>query len=60
MDDPFAQLFVHLDDVPETTQITIEFDTQYVSPDDAEALVRQMETIAVDSCIPQVPGAPRR
>jgi hypothetical protein len=51
-DDPFAHLFVHIDDVPDTTQITIEFDTHYLSPDDAEALVRQMEAVAVDSCIP--------
>jgi hypothetical protein len=49
-DDPFAHLFVHIDDVPDTTQITIEFDTRYLSPEGAEELVRQLEAVAVGSC----------
>jgi hypothetical protein len=51
-DDPFAHLFVHVDDVPDTAQLTIEFDTHHLSPGDAEALVRAMEAVAVDACCP--------
>lgn len=36
--------------VPDTAQLTIQFDTHYLSPERAEALVREMEVVAVDAC----------
>lgn len=43
----FEPLFVHIDDVPDTIQVTIYLDTRSVSLADGEALVRGMEAVTV-------------
>ncbi|MET7419847.1 condensation domain-containing protein [Dactylosporangium sp. NPDC005555] len=40
-------LFVHVDDAPGTMRLTVQVDTDYVSPADAEALLRRMESLAL-------------
>ncbi|GAA4255790.1 condensation domain-containing protein [Dactylosporangium darangshiense] len=54
-DDPFERLFVHIDDVPDTMQITLFMDTHFVSPGDAEALLYGMEEVAVEAALDLVP-----
>ncbi|MET7395148.1 condensation domain-containing protein [Dactylosporangium sp. NPDC005572] len=54
-DDPFERLFVHIDDVPDTIQITVFMDTHFVSPGDAEAFLYGMEEIAVEAALDLVP-----
>jgi hypothetical protein len=55
---PVDRLFVHIDDVPDTMQITIDIDTHHVSPAHAEALTRGMESAAVEAALD--PTAPTR
>ncbi|OLB80366.1 MAG: hypothetical protein AUI14_07030 [Actinobacteria bacterium 13_2_20CM_2_71_6] len=50
-DDPFERLFVHIDDEPDTVHMTIHLDTHYLSPADGEALLRGMETVAVEAAL---------
>lgn len=45
----FEQLFVHIDDVPGTVQITIYLDTAYVPAAAGEALLRKMAAIALEA-----------
>jgi hypothetical protein len=40
-------LFIHIDDAPGRMRITVQLDTGYVSPADAEALLRGMESMAL-------------
>jgi hypothetical protein len=54
-DDPFERLFVHIDDVPDTMQITVFMDTHFVSPADAEAFLHGMEEVAVEAALDPVP-----
>lgn len=54
-DDPFERLFVHIDDVPDTMQITLFMDTHFVSPGDAEAFLYRMEEVAVEAALDLVP-----
>ncbi|MEV4516099.1 condensation domain-containing protein [Dactylosporangium sp. NPDC049525] len=54
-DDPFERLFVHIDDVPDTMQITLFMDTHFVSPGDAEAFLHRMETVAVEAALDMAP-----
>jgi hypothetical protein len=54
-DDPFERLFVHIDDVPDTLQITLFMDTHFVSPGDAEAFLYGMEEVAVEAALDLVP-----
>jgi hypothetical protein len=48
-DDPVERLFLHLDDTPEHILLTVCVDTHFMSPAAAEALVRGMETLAVQA-----------
>lgn len=50
-DHPSSRLYVQVDDVPETIQLNIFADTQHLSPADAEELLRQVETVAVDAAL---------
>ncbi|MEV0566768.1 condensation domain-containing protein [Dactylosporangium sp. NPDC050588] len=59
-DDPFERLFVHIDDVPDTIQITVFMDTHFVSPGDAEAFLRGMEEVAVEAALDLVPQGQAR
>ena len=43
----FEQLFVHVDDVPDTVAMTIHLDSHSLPPADGEALLRGMETVAI-------------
>jgi hypothetical protein len=40
-------LFVHVDDAPGTMRLTVQVDTDYVSPADVEALLRLVESTAL-------------
>jgi hypothetical protein len=44
-------LFVHVDDVPDTVRITIQLDADTLAPADGEALLRGMESIAVEAAL---------
>jgi hypothetical protein len=48
-DDPWERLFVHVENVPETTEFTINADTRYLAPGDIEALCHGMESVAVEA-----------
>jgi hypothetical protein len=48
-DDPFEPLFVHFDDAQETVHITVHTDSLYLSLTRAEALVKEMENVAVQA-----------
>jgi hypothetical protein len=50
-DQPFERLFVHIDDIPDTVRITIFFDTAFLSPQEAEDLLRLMEYLAIEAVI---------
>ncbi len=52
-DTPFDRLFLHIDDVPGLLQLTLAFDTHYVSPQLAEAVLRDLEEIAVAAAFDQ-------
>jgi hypothetical protein len=52
-DDPFEPLFVHFDDAKATTHITVHADTRYLSLARAEALVKEIETVAVQAAYPR-------
>lgn len=51
-DDPFEPLFVHFDDSTRTTDITVHTDTRYLSLAHAEALIMEIETVAVRAAYP--------
>ena len=53
---PFEPLIVHVDDVGDAVRAIIFMDTHVVSPADGEALLRGMETAAVEAALD--PGAP--
>ena len=58
-DDPFGQLFLHVDDVPDSIRLHILADTHHHSPGQLEALVRDMEAIAVAAAFdPRTPTTP--
>jgi hypothetical protein len=46
-DEPTENLFVHVNDVTDTVDITAQIDTHHISPADAEALLREIEAVAV-------------
>jgi hypothetical protein len=46
---PVDRMFIHIDDVPETIRITLDIDTHFVSPADAETLLRGIETVALEA-----------
>jgi hypothetical protein len=48
-DEATEKLFVHVNDVPDTIDITAQVDTHHISPSDVEALLRGMERVAVDA-----------
>jgi hypothetical protein len=48
-DEPFEELFVHVNNIPNTIDITALFDTHCLSPGDLERFLRGMETVAVDA-----------
>ncbi|MFI5916254.1 condensation domain-containing protein [Dactylosporangium sp. NPDC051541] len=48
-DVPFEPLIVHIDELPGATQAIIFCDTHVIAPDDAEALLRGLETVAVEA-----------
>lgn len=48
-DDPWERLFVHIENVPATMELTINADTRYLAPGDVEALCHGMESVAVDA-----------
>jgi hypothetical protein len=48
-DDPVERLFLHIDDTPEHIQLTVCIDTHFMGPVAAEALVRGMETLAIQA-----------
>jgi hypothetical protein len=47
----FDGLIVNIEDVPDTTQITMPFDTHQVIPSDVEACLRRMEEVAVAAAL---------
>ena len=50
-DNPVERMFIHIDDVPDMIRLTLDIDTHFVSPADAEALLRGMETAAVEAAL---------
>ncbi|MET7398983.1 condensation domain-containing protein [Dactylosporangium sp. NPDC005572] len=42
----FEPLFVHVDNIPDTLQLTVYVDAAHLTPTDAEAVLRGMETLA--------------
>jgi hypothetical protein len=50
-DIPFEPLIVHVDDTPDGVQVIIFLDTHVVSPGDGEALLRGIETAAVEAAL---------
>lgn len=46
---PVERMFVHIDDVPDVVRITLDIDTAFVSPAEAEALLRGVEAVAVEA-----------
>lgn len=50
-DTPSARLSVQVDDVPGAVRLTVAADTHHLSPADAEALLRAVETVAVDAAL---------
>ena len=50
-DDPWERLFVHIENVPGTMELTLNADTRYLAPGDIEALCRGMEAVAVDAAL---------
>ncbi|WP_433088171.1 condensation domain-containing protein [Dactylosporangium sp. CA-052675] len=55
-DVPFEPLIVHLDELPGATQAIVFCDTHVIAPDDAEALLRGLEAVAVEAALD--PGSP--
>jgi hypothetical protein len=48
---PYDKLYVYVDDVPETIQLTVVTDTHYLAPGDVENCVRTMEQVAVEAAL---------
>lgn len=48
-DQPTEKLLVHINDVPDTIDITVQADTHHISPSDVEALLRGLEEVAVSA-----------
>src|SRR5690606_32692901 len=48
-DEPFEELFLHVNKASDTLDLTAQFDTCYLSPADVEALLRGMEEVAVEA-----------
>jgi condensation domain-containing protein len=48
-DDPTENLFVHINDVPETIDVTAQIDTHHISPSGSEDLLYTMEAVAVEA-----------
>jgi hypothetical protein len=46
-DDPHAPLFLHVNNVPGTIDITLLIDTHRIAPPEAERLLRELEALAV-------------
>lgn len=46
-DEPTENLFLHVTDVPDTVDITAQIDTHHIAPSDLEALLREVEAVAV-------------
>lgn len=57
-DEPFERLFLHVDDLGDAIQLKMFIDTAYLSPGQGEALVRGMESVAVEAAFD--PSAPTR
>jgi hypothetical protein len=53
-DVPFEPLIVHVDDLPGATRATVFMDTHVISPADTEALLRGMESAAVEAALDPV------
>jgi condensation domain-containing protein len=45
--DPHAPLFLHINNVPETIDVSLLTDTHRIAPGDAETLLRELEAVAV-------------
>lgn len=45
------RLFVHIENVPGTMELTVNADTRYLAPGDVEALCRGMEAVAVEAAL---------
>jgi hypothetical protein len=50
-DDPVERLFLHVDDGPGWIQLRICVDTCFLTPDEAERLVRDMEELAIEAAL---------
>jgi hypothetical protein len=50
-DDPWERLFVHIENVPGTMELTVHGDTRYLAPRDIEALCHGMEAVAVEAAL---------
>jgi hypothetical protein len=48
-DVPFEPLIVHIDDLPDATRAIVFMDTHVISPADAEALLRGLESVAIEA-----------
>src|SRR2546430_5873594 len=57
-DVPFEPLIVHVDEVADDIHFAIDMDTHYLSPGDAEALMRGIEAAGVEAA--EDPTAPTR
>jgi hypothetical protein len=65
-DTTFERMFLHVSDAPDRIVLTVCGDTRYVTPEDMEACVRQMEAIVVAAATgpgaagPDTPARPDR
>lgn len=50
-DMPIDRLYIHVDEVPGTIQFTVDIDTEFFSPEDAEALMYAIEAVAVEAAL---------
>jgi condensation domain-containing protein len=55
-DNPHERLFLHVEDVPEGIRLQICADTHHVSPENMEAVAREMQAVAVEAALD--PSAP--
>ena len=51
-----GKLMVNVDDVPHTVQLTVEFNTRYLSIPDVHALLAEMESFTVEAALTAAPA----
>lgn len=50
-DNPYERLFLHVEDIPEGIALQICADTHHVSPENMEAVAREMQAVAVEAAL---------